>query len=328
MTDVLLLMRRGHHDQPQKTRVPILRLAKVGIRMEVRNVPDDPATLIERHRPRILLNGMLCIAPDRVAELATRFPTTQFVAVNHSGLSHCLSASGLLTKHLEFVRLARDLQNCWLASPDARNFPAAYAHSRIITLPNCCMELRPIPDARPVPDVLTVSLICRRDVIKNIPDSIAAMAIANHQRRFRLLLGVGGETATLLDLATSLGVEAESIGQLPWKHYVQTLQDRVDVGLQCSYSETFNFVAWEHLARGVPVVGSPAISFLPESMTANPADPLSIASRLIAVADALRRDPAAVRSKSRRIARLVGDENNAAFVAAIQAVLSKGSQQP
>jgi len=75
----------------------------------------------------------------------------------------------------------------------------------------------------------------------------------------------------------------------------------LDVALQASFAESFNYVAAEHLVRGVPVVGSrmvPAIGMLPVHLREafivdNPDNPLAIAARVRALAGARGRALAA-----------------------------------
>ncbi|QDT54485.1 hypothetical protein Pan44_25180 [Caulifigura coniformis] len=325
--DVLLLMRGQHHDQPQKSKVPILRLAKAGVTMQVRQVPEDPAAYLEKFQPRILLIGMLCLKPEVVRDLAQRYPQTHFVAVNHSALSHCILAEGLLQKHLDFVQLSKDLSNCWLASPDPRNFPAAHGHPRIVCLPNTCMHLRPAPPVRPIPEVMSAAIICRRDAIKNIPDQISALAIANRVRPFRLLLGVGGTPAqvkTLLDLAASMDLDAEPIGIQPWKDYIRTLETRVDILLHASFTETFCFNAWEAAGRGVPVVCSPAVQWAPQEWCANPSDPRDIARTTLFLAHQLTIRGRSLRERCRKVAQEIGDKNDALYVQTLLRIMATG----
>lgn len=82
----------------------------------------------------------------------------------------------------------------------------------------------------------------------------------------------------------------------------------LDVALQASFAESFNFVAAEHLLRGVPVVGSrmvPVIGLLPVHLREafivdNPDNPLAIAARVRALAGVRGRALAAEASAALR----------------------------
>lgn len=54
------------------------------------------------------------------------------------------------------------------------------------------------------------------------------------------------------------------------------LCSQMDIGLQCSFSETFNIVAADLVSQGIPVITSREISWSAEDFMANPVDSLSI----------------------------------------------------
>jgi glycosyltransferase involved in cell wall biosynthesis len=61
-----------------------------------------------------------------------------------------------------------------------------------------------------------------------------------------------------------------------WAEFRHTVA-QMDLSLQESYTETFNIVTADAVAEGVPVVGSPAIEWLPSFCQANPDDAAEIA---------------------------------------------------
>jgi hypothetical protein len=94
--------------------------------------------------------------------------------------------------------------------------------------------------------------------------------------------------------------------------------EKVDVGLQVSFTESFNFVALDHLQVGKPVIGSSAIRFLPARWQASVDDPRDIANRLLRV---LRRYPIESR-RALRYAKRKAQASNAAFLETIDSLLS------
>ena len=57
----------------------------------------------------------------------------------------------------------------------------------------------------------------------------------------------------------------------------------MDIGLQVSYTETFNIVAADFVAMGVPVVGSADISWLPKRAKADPNSAKDITNKMISL---------------------------------------------
>ena len=56
----------------------------------------------------------------------------------------------------------------------------------------------------------------------------------------------------------------------------------MDVGMQVSFSETFNIVGADLLSQGVPIVGSYELPWIHEDYRADPTDHEDIASALLA----------------------------------------------
>ena len=66
----------------------------------------------------------------------------------------------------------------------------------------------------------------------------------------------------------------------PREQFVE-LCGTMDIGLQVSFSETFNIVAADHIIKGVPIVGSSEIPWSANMFNANPVDSNSIVNALI-----------------------------------------------
>ena len=67
-----------------------------------------------------------------------------------------------------------------------------------------------------------------------------------------------------------------------WATHAEFLKlvDRMDIGLQVSLSETFNIVAADFVANGVPIIVSPEISWMPVQLQADPNSTDSIVKAL------------------------------------------------
>lgn len=71
--------------------------------------------------------------------------------------------------------------------------------------------------------------------------------------------------------------------EVPWmnRENFLSLCGQMDIGLQVSYSETFNIVTADLVSRGVPVVCSSEIPWIPERLQADPSSALNIAEVLL-----------------------------------------------
>jgi len=128
------------------------------------------------------------------------------------------------------------------------------------------VELRESPDEPPAR--VALSLFCspheyRR---KNILNTLLALSGLEEDH----ILHVNGMTrnAEYRQILDALGVRYRDLGWMKEAKYRRALEE-IDIGLQVSFAETFNFVAAQHLARGIPVVAStqvPVVSELPENL--------------------------------------------------------------
>ncbi len=108
-------------------------------------------------------------------------------------------------------------------------------------------------------------------------------AESDHQQRpIRVELSLRNSKGQSIEhLARLAGLEYRIHPWQPWAEFLEHTQEAVDVGLQVSFTESFNYVAIEQMLCGKPVIGSPAIRYLPEAWQANPDDPDEIADVLV-----------------------------------------------
>ena len=83
----------------------------------------------------------------------------------------------------------------------------------------------------------------------------ALLALAGTRGRHRLLLNGLAQHPDYRALLDALRLDYEDRGWMERRVYEETLSS-VDLGLQLSFAESFDYVAAEHLVRGVPVLGS------------------------------------------------------------------------
>lgn len=274
-------------------------------------------------RPLVVLNRAFAVPCEQVRHLADKYKTVQFVTVNHSSQSHLCYAPTWLGSQNAFLRLVQEMPNCWLASPDERNIIRRLLDiDRCIYLPNT-VALPTHPGDTKTPVVFRLLMAGRRDMIKNFPNQIVAAAIASKAIPLELHICVRGESKDLLDMARLAGVHAELVKWSDRSSHEERLSS-YHIGLQSSFSESFNYVAIELMARGVPVVGSPAIRYLPQHWQANPDDPMEIADTIVKLA----KDWENERLLARRVAEDVAETNAIAFKMQLTEILERSQPIP
>lgn len=259
------------------------------------------AELLDQYRPRLVINRALVVQATEVAKLAAKYPATRFVSVNHS--AYGAICDGLRAEVAAALEVARSVPNVYYATVDERN-PAAKLHQaeRFICLPNV-VTLPPGRPSRGLHDPPVVSLICAPRDLKNLTTQFLAAAIAGRRRPLRLAVSFrGAEPAWLGPLATSFGLDAEFSTWRDWPAFLDHVADEVDVGLQCSFTESFNYVGIEHLVNGRPVVGSPALRYLPRHWQVNPDDADAIAGGILYQLDRWHENSEVARTIGRDVA--------------------------
>lgn len=110
---------------------------------------------------------------------------------------------------------------------------------------------------------MKVSLFCSVGPRKNIANQILACSRLPEAELHLNGLSQNPEFARLL---RDLGVKYVDHGWMDRETYIKTVAD-MDIGLQVTFAETFNYVVVDHLLQGVPVVVShmvPAVAWDPE----------------------------------------------------------------
>jgi hypothetical protein len=297
-------------------------LAAVGVAFTRSAVVETVAPLLDRLRPRLIINRGFLLPPEVVDQLNRRFPRTRIVSVNHGSYADLARLPRWLKQLRGYVELAGERKNCWYGAVDERNQAAQLGHRRCIWMPNVVHD--PLAGDDPPPEVARkparLSLICHPRAMKNLSGQILAAGMIAGRRS-------GAELVVSSPKIADSGLEnlRPLVPQLSWRHlawadwetYTANVRRYVDVGLQASFTESFNYVGLEHLLCSKPVAGSPALRYLPPDWQANPDDPGAIA----AVIDAHLDDYPVRAARARRAGLMTMHLWNNAFDAAIERLL-------
>ena len=300
--------------------IPAKLLADNGITAVVESLNNDKIhtrDLIADHKPKIFINVAMALSHSFVHELAELFPDTKFVTVNHSSQAHLVSTANWIPQQLGHLLAMRERANCYFATPDERNVLHALTDDpKCLHMPNV---VRPIePAIKPLGDIVGLSLVGRWDSLKNIPNQIIASGLANKVLQCKVTGCFYREQKQIMSALTRLaGVDYRSF---PWgsiENYTKMLRDTIDIGLQVSFTESFTFVALEHLMSGKPVVGSQAVRYLPAKWQAKSDDAEDIARIILEITDDY--DNAA--KEAAEIGASYAKKCNAKFIGTIQTLL-------
>lgn len=286
-------------------------LSEDGITAHTVNVGSstDIVAAINMHKPKVVINRGGCVKLEAIEQLSQQLPHITFVNGCHSTLSHLFLNRGLLTTWSRFWKLAETRKNVWISSPDHRH---PFECERSIWIPNPIS----LPDySEPeMHDPVTISLVGRRDFVKNFPNQIAALAIVANQHRIRVAMCIRGDSSELEQLAHDRGLQLTSRQWSQPESFRQWIASDIDIGLCCSYSETFCYAALDHMVSGKPVIGGVGMDVIDEDLRSDQDSPHDIAQRL----DNAISNYDHFSHRSRCQAEEIAATNNAEFVRAIR----------
>jgi hypothetical protein len=269
---------------------------------------------ISRHCPRLVINRAFVLEPGMVEVLAKDNPSIKFLTVCHSSQPHLLLSRDFLGTQNRFLTLRHKYHNCWYGLVDER---MPLGRDKIAHVPNVMDTgiLDRFKKQGKLGSPVRFSITGRMDMIKNFPNQILALTSIKNSM---LHLMVRDSTGGLEGMADQLGVKRSSASWMDWQKYLKFIRDNVDIGLQASFSESFNYVAAEHLYLGKPVVGSPAIRYLPPDWQANPDDPTDIAR----VCGLITSNYDAASRRASKIGATVAERTNNQFMKSIKELLT------
>lgn len=265
-------------------------------------------------RPSHLVVKAFWIPKDKLELLAKKYPSCQFLVVCHSKPSFLGQEGNGLQKFVEAVELSRTLPNVVPAANNeetAKALAAAY-DANVTWAPNLMPDVDfdglDECECAMIDGEIHVGMFCAIRPFKNVLNQAVAAVGAAQYLGLRLVFHVISERVEMdgnrsLDnlrlFFETLGPDYELIEHdwLPHDEFVD-LVATMDVGMQASFTESFNIVTYDFLSQEVPIVVSTAVEWAPECWKANPDSVGELASSIV---EALTASNA-----KRRYARMAG----------------------
>lgn len=236
------------------------------------------------YRPTHVILEAIFVPPSKFIELTKLHPKVKFIIRNHSEVPF-LSTEGngfdWLLKYTKFknVFISNNSENI---NEDfvklieiSQELSRAEAQEKVIYLPNYYWPGNKMKKIDYAADEINIGCFGACRILKNpVIQAVAAIEFAakiNKKLRFHIngTRVEGGGAPVLKTLQTLFGhFKNCKLIEHPWRPHPEFLAliDKMDVGMQVSFSESFNIIAANFVDRGVPIVVSPEIKW---------ADPLS-----------------------------------------------------
>jgi glycosyltransferase involved in cell wall biosynthesis len=290
------------------------------VRLDEIGVWDD---WLIREQPEAVVLAATCLRYDDLNTLSKKFPRVLWVQRIHSNMAWLFSCVDECSNALRVIHLANCRKNVVYSVVDpceAARWQSAGA--RVMGIPN--VWTAPITDKPRTyttdTEWLHLSAIFALRLLKHPAGHVLTAAILDRVRPVKLHVqphrtdcraypDLLGRVANLLNVRMPLEPYR------PHEAFVEWLAGTIDVGLQLSLTESFNYVTFEHLALGIPCVTSRAVLFSPWRVDVEDAE-----AAAASVLDICRNYRAAS-SLALEAARAVRERNNADFLEAISSLL-------
>ena len=214
--------------------------------------------------------------PVKVAEVATAFPSVKFWCVLHGSQNSMCAIPRWSKQQRELLELSERMPNVWYGTPEPAADFGKFGWTRYKFWPNTIPFDMP-ESPPPQPDIPLLLIAGRDEAIKGRACQVLAGAIVAKQRTVKVASSVSGNVGCLADVAKAARLELDVQKYRTPIAFRKYLRDSVSVVLNSTMTEATQYVGLDALSQGRPVVGSPAIWYLPKSWMADPNDPADIA---------------------------------------------------
>jgi hypothetical protein len=253
--------------------------------------------LVTQHKPTHVIIEALWVVPAKFAVLSKLHPTVTWIVRLHSempfmaGEGMALDWIGDYADHPQIVlginapRMHAEVCEFLQAS---KGWHAHYCQQRVIYLPNYypqCYRRKPLDTTKPHVDISCFGAV--RPLKNHLVQAVAALKFArsiNKKLRFHINSGrieMKGDPVmhNLRGMFQHLASEGHELVGHEWAPREEFLQicRRMDIGMQCNFSETFNIVSADLISQGIPILGSREIPWSLSPFNATPTETVQIA---------------------------------------------------
>lgn len=239
---------------------------------------------VHNFKPDFCFLEAIYAPPYKVREVIRLHPNTHFNVRIHSKVEFLAQESMAFNWLAEYKEIAKYYSNF---SISANNLDFIHEMNnalgyRMDYTPNIYpIEGKYKTDTNPIGSILSVGAFGALRILKNhLQMAVGAIKVADDlglKLRFHI-----NDSSTIEKEGNSIkknliSLFADTRHDLVmnnWEHHhdFTNLVKRMDLGLQISMSESFNLTAADFIAHGIPVVGSPEITFLSSLYQARPTD--------------------------------------------------------
>lgn len=269
--------------------VAMLRSIDITVNAEEALDNNSIDRLVTQYSPDIVIIEALWVVPSKFEILHKLHPKVRWIIRLHSELPFIANEGIAMGWLLEYVK-QKEYITIAANSPRMQHTLTNLLGVEVAYLPNYYTCDRVYADRDPTPGEINISCFGAIRPLKNhLAQAVAAILFANeHNMVLRFHINntrIEGNGGSILKNLRALFPEdgRHSLVEHDWythDQFKQIIRDQIDIGMQVSFTESYNIVAADHIDCNVPMVTSPEITFVAWPYTAGPTDIEGMAAAL------------------------------------------------
>lgn len=278
-----------------------LELVRRGFNSSYTGVIDDNDIdrVIYFLKPTHLILNAFWYRPEKIELLCNKYKEVKFFLRCHSKLNFLAMEGNGIKRLLEYISLSENYKNVFVASNSyemVKDVQQVF-DKHITWIPNLYFMHKPINYnlwTKNSKAPLKIGIFCAMRPFKNIiTQAGAAVSIGeklNVPVEIHIITGreeMGGHTVvnSLKQMFDGISKEKAKIIEYPWLCHNDFLEliSKMHIGLQVTYTESFNIIAADFLSQNKPVMVSPSVAYLPNWIGLNPDNLENIADNTIRI---------------------------------------------
>lgn len=277
---------------------------------------------LSKLKPDVVIVSALAV-PFGALSVVASAAACPVICDTHSDFSYlAMESLNTLEKFGLYCRTAQDDMAIVMASPREQTaLMVKAAIGNAIHLPNPYVLPSEMPKRRSIGEHLHVGLMSRYSSVKNMPGQLFVLSIfAQQHKNIIIHLLNNPDIVRIVKPIPCL----RSVVYHKWTDVLSFRQsmDIVDIGMQVSFSETFNYVSLDHACCGAPCLCCPDIEHVQSKLRVPPTDYKAMLHSLGWCVDNYER----ASKEALSVARQTSVQQNDKFLSTIDAVIDSYAQ--
>jgi hypothetical protein len=236
---------------------------------------------VTQYKPTTVVIEALWVVPEKFIVLANLHPSVQWIIRLHSNTPFLVSEGIAFPWIAEYLKQPK----VYVAANNTRllnDLTVVFAkwRAKLLYMPNYYQMENVKGVKTKAPTIRIACMGAIRPMKNQVIQAIAAIDFANElSRKLQFFVNATrvemNGAPVLKNLRALFALTAHELVEVPWldhTDFITFLKKNIDIGMQVSFTETFNIVTADCVSQDVAVLVSKEVEYIPRVFTAYPAD--------------------------------------------------------